>query len=400
MNHLSAWIPAVCMMLVSLISYVDRNTLAILAPTIRGEAGLSNEDYGYIISAFSLAYMIGNPIWGRWLDRAGVRVGMLAAVSFWTVASAAHAVATGFWSFAVARAALGFGEGATFPGGLRTVMQTLPPEQRARGVALAYSGGSLGAIVAPLVVTPINDLWGWRAAFLFTGLIGAIWLAVWFAVSRRPDVRATHVATTASEPAESIRPTDPRLWSFMLAYALGGLPLAFILYNSSNYLKESLEVSQRTIGYVLWIPPLGWELGYFFWGWMADRLAGSGSARVQGQRRLFTVLMLLSLPLAVVPSIRHLWLVLVLLFVAMFMTAGFIIVAISYATHVYSATRSGLLAGLGAGSWSAGVTVLMPLFGRLFDQRRYDLAFLLAALAPVVGWAGWMWLNRRMKAEG
>jgi ACS family hexuronate transporter-like MFS transporter len=115
MNQLSAWVPALCMMLVSLISYVDRNTLAILAPTIRREAGLSNEDYGYIISAFSFAYMVGNPIWGRWLDRIGVRVGMLAAVSFWTVASAAHAAASGFWSFGVARAALGFGEGGDVP---------------------------------------------------------------------------------------------------------------------------------------------------------------------------------------------------------------------------------------------------------------------------------------------
>src|SRR5580698_5766467 len=139
------WLPAFSMMLVSTISYIDRNTLALLAPTILRETHLSNEQYGFIISAFSIAYMLANPVWGRILDTIGVRLGMTAAVSLWTVASAAHAFAVGFRSFAWARVVLGFGEGSTFPGALRTVVQTLPEEQRARGTAISYSGGSLGA---------------------------------------------------------------------------------------------------------------------------------------------------------------------------------------------------------------------------------------------------------------
>src|SRR5262249_34405808 len=148
--------------------------LALLAPTILAETHLSAEQYGLIVAAFSVAYSIGNPVWGRLLDRFGLRRGMTISVLFWTVSSAAHAWARGFWSFAVARAALGFGEGATFPGGLRVATQTLPVELRSRGMALSYSGGSLGAIVTPLIVTPIAAHWGWRGAFLFTGLIGAL----------------------------------------------------------------------------------------------------------------------------------------------------------------------------------------------------------------------------------
>src|SRR5918996_4312235 len=104
MASVRLWIPTVSMLLVSLISYIDRNTLALLAPTIMKEAELTGEQYGYIISAFSVTYMLGNPIWGRLLDRFGVRYGMLAAVSFWTLASVSHALAGGFRSFAVARA--------------------------------------------------------------------------------------------------------------------------------------------------------------------------------------------------------------------------------------------------------------------------------------------------------
>ena len=137
MKRISLWLPTATMLLVSLISYIDRNTLALLAPTILEESSLSAEQYGWIISSFSVAYMLGNPLWCRWLDRYGLRWGMLAAVLFWTAASASHAAVSGFMGFAVARACLGFGEGATFPGGLRTVVQTLPAHLRSRGAALA-----------------------------------------------------------------------------------------------------------------------------------------------------------------------------------------------------------------------------------------------------------------------
>ena len=121
------------MLLVSLISYVDRNTLALLIPTIMKETRLSAEQYRFIVSAFSVAYMNSNPVWGRLLDRFGLRIGMMAAVFFWTVASLMHSVASGFLSFAIARTALGFGEGATFPG-LRAVVQILGPTEQARGL--------------------------------------------------------------------------------------------------------------------------------------------------------------------------------------------------------------------------------------------------------------------------
>src|SRR5579885_2158837 len=257
------------MMLVSTISYIDRNTLALLAPTILHDTHLTNEQYGFIISAFSFAYMLANPVWGKILDRIGVRRGMTAAVSLWTIASAAHAFASGFRSFGAARAILGFGEGATFPGSLRTVVQTLPLEKRSRGIAISYSGGSLGALITPVIVTPIAARFGWTGAFWFTGIVGLAWLAFWSILSRRPDLRH-HVPELEKLAAPSW--TDPRLWAFIAAYSLGGFPAAFILYKSSIYLSAVMHFTQTELGYVLWIPPLGWEAGYFFWGWIMDQI--------------------------------------------------------------------------------------------------------------------------------
>src|SRR2546422_7679483 len=93
---LARWIPTTSMLLVSLISYIDRNTLALLIPTIMKETRLSAEQYGFIVSAFSIAYMISNPLWGGLLDRLRLRIGMLAAVSFRTGASMGHRRGAGF----------------------------------------------------------------------------------------------------------------------------------------------------------------------------------------------------------------------------------------------------------------------------------------------------------------
>jgi len=377
------------MLLVSFISYVDRNTLALLSPTILAETGLTAEQYGYIISAFSILYMLGNPLWGRALDRWGLRAGMTLSVTFWSIASVSHAFVGSFAGFAAARAALGFGEGATFPGGLRAAVQTLPPSKRSRGIAVAYSGGSLGAIVTPLIVTPIALTWGWRAAFLFTGAIGVAWLVLWRFISRRPDIRQSPAAAERDSPEKRMHVRDRRIWSFGFLYALGALPIAFVIYSSPIYLSDVLGASQALIGTVLWLPPLGWEIGYFFWGWLADRANAASDDRLPALRRLLLIVTLLSVPLAAVPSLNSFPLAVATFVLAMFCAAGFIILSIAYATDVYSSRYAGLISGLSSGAWSAAVAVFMPVFGRLFDQHAYSNAFLLAAACPVAAFLVW-----------
>lgn len=378
-------------MLVSFISYVDRNTLALLSPMILKETGLSVESYGWIISAFAVCYMIGNPVWGVVLDRVGLRQGMTASVGFWTLASAAHAFATGFWSFAAARAALGFGEGATFPGGLRASVQSLPAHLQSRGMAVSYSGGSLGAIVTPLVVTPIALWYGWRGAFWFTGFVGLSWLLLWMFVGKRRDMRGVPMTHTGMRPR--VRWKDVRVWAFMAAYAFGSLPIAFVLYQSAIYLNRVLGASQKEVGAVLWIPPLGWELGYFAWGWLTDRALRSGGSPLVAFRNLMGASMLLSLPLAAAPYTGSFALVVAQLALALFVCCGFIVVPVRYATREFSSANAGLIAGMGAGSWSALVAVVMPGFGWLFDRKMYHEAFLVAALAPVLGMGIWTVLS-------
>jgi ACS family hexuronate transporter-like MFS transporter len=363
------------MLLVSLLSYIDRNALAILAPTILHETHLSGEQYGVIIACFSWAYMLGNPLWGHLLDRMGVHRGMNVAVAIWTVASVAHAWASGFWSFAAARAVLGAAEGATFPGGLRTVAQTLSPSKRGKGLAVAYSGGSLGAMVAPLIVTPLALWFGWHGVFFGTGVFGVLWLVLWRKVGATVDTGVTF-------SREKMPWSSPALWAYILLYGVGALPLGFILYDSSLYLHARFAWNQATLGKVLWIPPSAWEAGYFAWGAILDRTG----PRYRG---LVLASTLVGLPIFFAHSLTSGAAVLLVMWLEMFSCAGLVVLSVSYVTIAFPSSQAGLLAGLGAGAWGAVVALMMPWFGRMFDHGQYALAFQIAAAFPVAGYALW-----------
>jgi MFS transporter, ACS family, hexuronate transporter len=346
------------------------------------DTGLSIAAYSDAISAFSIAYMIANPLWGSLLDRIGLRIGMLLAVGIWTVASVSHAWVTGFAGFALARVVLGFGEGATFPGGLRTSRDSLPRDKQSRGMAIAYSGSTLGAIVTPLLVTPVALWLGWRAAFLITGALGTAWLALWWAFSRPPWLAPSRRTLNFAWPSIFER----RFWMLVVGMGLGGAPLGTVLTLSPVYLNRALGLTQAQLGKTLWIPTLGWGLGYYFWGWIADRYVGDNSRPVQ----LYLLLGALGLPLALVTTTTSLAGVFALFFWGMFIAVGFITLSLHVAARAYPGDQTGLVAGIGSGAWGLAQALVLPIYGRWFDLHWYGAAFLSMTAVPLIGLALWL----------
>jgi MFS family permease len=264
------WVPCIGMALCSWLSFVDRQVLAVLSPTILRETGLSAQDFGNVAFFFFVAYTLANPLWGSILDFVGLRLGMLLAVGIWTGASVSHAFVGSFIGFAAARAVLGLGEGATFPGGLRTAVESLPSHLRARGIATAFAGGTIGAIVTPLMMVPIATAYGWRSAFVATGALGILWLIIWATIARPPYLPAVEI-----KPAKMKFPHlgERRLWALVFSYALPAIAPGPVLTLIPIYLNRGMGVSQADLAGVLWIPPAAWGIGYFVGGWAADKFA-------------------------------------------------------------------------------------------------------------------------------
>ncbi len=396
------WAPCVSMMLLSLLSYADRSVLAILSPTILGDLHMSATQYGYAVSAFSVCYMAANPVWGFWIDRKGVWVTVLAAVALWSVASGAHALMLGLVSMCVARGVLGFGEGATFPAGLATVAETMPPERRSFALGLAYSGGSLGAALAPLLITPVAIRYGWRATFVLTAVMGVVWVLLWIAL------RTSGVLRASSASRDQVRVTDetPGRWNRDLfataaVYGLGAAPLAFGLYAAPLYLSRVLHVSQASLGHLLWIPPAGWEAGYLFWGWIADRRQRRGAGRPGGLFAAFCVagFLIVLAPLAA-RSPHPVLSTMLLFFAQMFIAGGFVVLTLSdgmtaQRMQLHGKERSGFLAGVAISSWALVTGVLTPVLGHFFDRKDYVGGFWLVACLPVAGVLVWGVLRGR-----
>ena len=218
------WAPSAAMMSCGVLAYIDRQTLAVLSPTILQDTGLSAEAYATALSAFSFAYMIGNPLWGSFLDFVGLRLGMILAVTLWTMASVSHAWVGGLVGLLLARAVLGFGEGAAFPGGLRTSLEALPRDRQGRGCAFLQR---LLARIADhaLIVVPIALRFGWRALShdrrIWRRLADAV-------VGGRPAAALeTHQRTSLTSVAQSIR---RRAWVVVSSFGLGAVALGVVAY--------------------------------------------------------------------------------------------------------------------------------------------------------------------------
>jgi MFS family permease len=391
------------MLLLSLLSYADRTVLAILSPTILADLHMSATQYGYAVSVFSICYMISNPVWGYWMDRRGLWGTILVAVGLWSIASGSHALMTGLVGMCLARGLLGFGEGATFPAGLVTVAETLPEDRRSFGLGLAYSGGSLGAALTPLLITPVALRFGWRSTFYLTGLLGLLWILLWLWLrasgvyrSLKPDtVIRSETADRAQDNQDSNR-WNRDLIATAAVYGLGAAPLAFGLYAAPLYLSRMLHVSQASLGHLLWIPPAGWEAGYLFWGRVADRRQSRGAGRPAILFIAFCICgFLITLAPLAARSPHAIITTMVIFFLQMFIAGGFVVLSLSDGMNAQRKESSGFLAGFAISSWAAVTGILIPILGHFFDQNKYVEGFWIVAGLPVVGTLVWILLRSR-----
>src|SRR4051794_31836179 len=180
------WVIVGLLFAATAINYVDRQTIALLKPTLQTEFRWSETTYADIVFWFQLAYALGYMVFGNFVDRVGARIGYAAAFTLWTIAHILHAAVSSIFGFGLVRFLLGIGESGNFPGGLKAVTEWFPKKERALATGIFNAGSNVGAIVAPLIVPAITIAYGWRMAFVITGAGSLVWLVVWLALYRRP----------------------------------------------------------------------------------------------------------------------------------------------------------------------------------------------------------------------
>ncbi len=182
----------------ALLNNLDRMVLSVLAPTLKADLAFGDVEYSYVVAAFLAAYAIGYTFCGKVLDRVGVKLGMMGALVFWSVAGMGHAAAIGWLSLAAFRFLLGLGESFNSPGGVKAIAEWIPRRERGLCMAVFSNGNVLGSIIAPPLVTFLLLHLGWRWAFVITGGLGLVLWAVWRHVYHSPE---NHPRLTEEERA-------------------------------------------------------------------------------------------------------------------------------------------------------------------------------------------------------
>lgn len=161
------------------INYIDRNVISFLKSTFTEQLGWTDGDYANVEITFKVFYALGMLGAGRLIDRLGTKVGYALFTFLWSVAGICTAFVNTVLGFQIVRGALGATEAGNFPAAIKTVAEWFPKKERALATGIFNSGANIGAIVTPLCVPWIVTNWGWKWAFILTGLLGFVWLIFW-----------------------------------------------------------------------------------------------------------------------------------------------------------------------------------------------------------------------------
>ena len=274
----------------TVINYVDRQTLSILAPYLKQDYHWTNVDYANIAIAFRIAYSLGQTFCGRLMDRIGTRRGLTIGVMWYSIVSVLTSLANGFTSFAIFRFLLGAGESANWPGASKAVSEWFPKRERGLAAAFYDSGSSVGGAIAPFLILPVYFRFGWRAAFVIPGLLGFLWLIVWrqlyYLPQEHPRIgdaeRQMILAETQGGDATESAPLAwrqllklPQTWGTILSKALTD-PVWFFVTDWFPIYLVAKGISLKSGLIAVWIPFLAADLGNFFGGGVSGYLIRRG----------------------------------------------------------------------------------------------------------------------------
>jgi ACS family hexuronate transporter-like MFS transporter len=366
----------------TVINYLDRQTLSVVAPVLMDQYHMNNVTYSRIISAFMVAYTIMNGVSGPLIDRLGTRRGYAWTTAWWSGAAMLHALAVGPWSLGTFRFMLGMGEAGNWPAGVKVVAEWFPVRERALASGIFNSGSAIGAILAPPMVALIVLKWGWRAAFATVGAIGFVWVVVWLLTYYTPE---SVEKEAASQPIPLRKLFFTRfVWSFTLAKVFLDPVWYFYIFWFPAYLKHARQFDLVAIGKYAWIPFLVAGGGNFLGGWLAAVLLRR-NVNLSIARKLsvavFVCLMASAIPAVLVSDVR---LSIAFVSVAMLGYTGVTANMLAIPADVFPKTVVASIWGLASLGSGFGGMLFALITGWLVDHYSYQPVFIGFGLIPFI----------------
>lgn len=374
--------------LATVINYLNRQTLSVMAPVLLQHFRLSAASYSRIVFSFMLAYTLMNGVSGRLLDRLGTRIGYALTIAFWSGAELLNALSVGALSLGIFQFLLGVGEAGNYPAGVKLISEWFPPEERSHASGIFNSGASIGAILAPPLLAWIMLSTSWRTAFIVIGLLGFVWLAGWLAIYR--ELGSAGGRDQADRLPLKTLLRSRFLWQFTLSKVFSDPVWYFYIFWFPQYLKMAHSFSMREIGETAWIPFFTAAIGN-----LAGGAVFSAVSRTEVQAPTARRIAIIIFSMSMAPA----------MFVGDIRSAAECIALIATATFGYSGALANLLAvpgdvfpkGAVASIWGfasmgsgVGGMIFSLVTGWLVDHYSFQPVFVLFGVIPLLAaWIVW-----------
>ena len=377
------WVAIGIFVLSSTLNYLDRQLLGALAPTLKAEFHLSNQEFGEIVSVSFLIYALVAPFAGWFVDRLGLNLGTSIAVLVWSAAGSATALFRSVGGLVACRVVLHAAEAAGIPATGKANATYLESRELALGTAFNQVGLSLGLMLAPLIAAAVEPRYGWRAAFSLCGALGFVWVPLWWFTSRRVPVRRTDSTPVApaGEPW-----SDRRLWLLALANALVMTTYALWTTWTTLYFVQARHMSQEQANREFaWIPPVFAVLGGFCGGGMAYWMIRRGVNVLAARMRVCWISATAVLATAAVPYMPTPGLAAAVISLSFFWTLAISTNLYALPIDLFGQRRAAFCVATLTSAFGLMQTVISPLIGRLVDDAGFGPVITGVAALPLVG---------------
>jgi len=416
------WVLLALLFFSTVINYLDRQALSILATTIQADLGMSDLEYARVVQVFLFAYAAAYVMAGRVTDWLGARVALLLFVGWWSLANIATGFVRSAFELGAARFALGLGEPGNYTVGTKVVSEQFPAPQRGLALGLYTAGAMIGATLAPPLIGGIALTYGWRSAFWITGVAGLLWMIAWYLVYPRP-ARQTATAVTAAATAEAVATPaldtpaapapavsmngvwgrlarDRTVWALVASRAVADPVWYFYLFWFPKYLGDARGMSLAAIASLAWIVYVAADIGSVGGGLISGRLVKRGMSPVRA--RLTTMIGAACLaPIGMLVALHPpIPLLLALACVVTFAHLTYQINLTAMTVDLFPSRYIASVAGLvGCGSALGGM-VSAQVVGHLVADGNFDRAFVLMAfLHPIAVLLAWTALRKAKRSR-